>query len=186
MKEELRNKLLTKREIYPNWQEDSEKIINKFLSFIDLSNFHTVMLYYPYRREVDTKPLITKLLNLGKKVILPKVSGLDLKPIQIKDLDSLVVGYAGIKEPIGKEINPQEIDMIVVPAVAYDKQGYRIGYGKGYYDRFLPKIRNTSLKLGFAYDFQILEKIPHQPHDYKVDVVITPTQILKTKQEEEK
>lgn len=184
MKEELRNKLITKRDIYPNWQEDSEKIIEKFLSFFDLSNFQTFMLYYPHRREVDTRPLIKKLLSMGKNVALPKVEGMDLKPVKIKDLDSLVVGYAGIKEPVGQEVEEKSIDLVVVPAVAYDKQGYRIGYGKGFYDRFLPKLKKNSLKVGFCYDFQLLEKIPHQPHDFKVDVVITPTQILKTQKEE--
>ncbi|WP_297890539.1 5-formyltetrahydrofolate cyclo-ligase, partial [Sulfurihydrogenibium sp.] len=105
---------------------------------------------------------------------------------EIKDLDSLVIGYAGIREPVGHEVQPEKVDLIVVPAVVYDKEGHRIGYGKGYYDRFLPKLRYDCLKVGFAYDFQVVEKIPHQPHDFKVDVVITPTKILKTKKEEVK
>jgi len=186
LKEELRKKILAKREIYPNWQEDSHKIINNFLLKLDLSNFKTFMLYYPHKKEVDTTVLIKKLLQERKTVVLPKVSGQDIKPTIIKDLDNLIVGYAGIKEPVGFQINPKEIDLIVVPAVAYDKEGYRIGYGKGYYDRFLPKLRKDSLKIGFCYDFQLLEKLPHEPHDFRVDLIITPTQIFKTKKEEVK
>lgn len=186
LKTELRKKLLAKREIYPHWQEDSNKIINNFLQKIHLSNFTTIMLYYPHKREVDTIPLIKKLIQEKKTVILPKVSGQDIKPIIIKDLDNLIVGYAGIKEPVGIQIDTQDIDIIVIPAVAYDKEGYRIGYGKGYYDRFLPKLRKDTLKVGFCYDFQLLEKLPHEPHDIQVDLIITPTQILKTKKEEVK
>lgn len=184
MKEEIRKKLLAKREIYANWQEDSEKVIINFLSIFDISNFFTFMLYYPHRKEVDTRNLIKKLLTLRKNIALPKVMGMELKAVLIKDLDSLALGYAGIKEPIGQEILPKNIDLVVVPAVAYDKEGYRLGYGKGYYDRFLPKLRKDCIKVGFAYDFQIVEKIPHQPYDFKVDMVITPSQILKTKKEE--
>jgi 5-formyltetrahydrofolate cyclo-ligase len=139
LKEEIRKKILTKREVYSDWEEDSLKVLKNLLTLSWLFDYNVFMLYYPHRREVDTKPIINHLLNLSKIVLLPKVKGPDILPIQIHDLENLYIGYGGIKEPRGN-VYEGKIDVVIVPAVAFDIQGYRLGYGKGYYDRFLPKI----------------------------------------------
>jgi 5-formyltetrahydrofolate cyclo-ligase len=104
-----------------------------------------------------------------------------LIPVKIQNLTNLKKGYAGIKEPEGKGVPPEKIDIVVVPAVAFYKYGHRLGYGKGFYDRFLKKTK--ALKVGVAYDFQILEKLPAESHDIPVDLIITPTQIIMRKEE---
>ncbi len=179
MKEKIRRDVLAKRELYQNTDLDSKKITETFLYYF--GNKKIYMLYYPHKKEVDTISLIQHLLKSEKTVILPKVKGQDLIPIKIKDLDNLHIGYGGIKEPFGESFNPKDIEVIVVPAVAFNTDGYRIGYGKGYYDRFLSK--TIGIKVGFAYDFQIVD-FQHDLHDVPMDYVITPKNIYKTRKEE--
>ena len=182
MKEELRKSLISKREIYLDWKDDSIKIFKNLLTLSWLLDHNVFMLYYPHRKEVDTKPIVDYLQKHSKIILLPKVKNFDLLPIRIYSLDDLYVGYAGIREPKGK-VYDGKIDVVIVPGVAYDKYGYRLGYGKGYYDRFLPKV-DPVIKIGLAFDFQILDKLPHDPHDVKMDYIVTPTKIYKTKKEE--
>ena len=182
MKEEIRKKLLSKREIYSDWEEDSIRIFKNLLTLSWLFDLNVFMLYYPHRKEVDTRPIIDHLKELSKVILLPKVKNLDLLPIQIHDLDDLYIGYAGIREPKG-DVYDGKIDVVIVPAVAYDKHGYRLGYGKGYYDRFLPKVEPV-IKIGLAFDFQVLDKLPHEFHDVRMDYIFTPTKIYKIQKEE--
>ncbi len=179
MKEKIRKELLAKRELYQNVELDSKKITETFLSHFGNKNIY--MLYYPHKKEVDTVPLIQYLLKSKKIVILPKVKGQDLIPIKIEDLDNLHHGYGGIKEPSGEEFNPKYIEVIIVPAVAFNTKGYRIGYGKGYYDKFLPK--TDGIKVGFAYDFQIVD-FQHDLHDFPMDYIITPKNFYKIVKED--
>lgn len=181
LKDSLRRKLIEKRKHYKNWIEDSKKIEDKFFLLDKVNKSSVFLLYYPHKNEVNTLNIINRLLSEGKTVLLPKVEGKHLLPIKITDINSVSTGYAGIKEPEG-EVYQGDIDVIVVPAVAFDEKGYRLGYGKGFYDRFLNK--QKALKIGLAYDFQVLNDIPKELHDVPVDIIITPTKIIKTKEEQ--
>lgn len=182
MKDSLRRKIIELRKHHKEWEKESSLISQKFLSLPAVEQFDVFMLYYPHKNEVNTLTVIQNLLDKGKIVLLPKVSHKHLLPVKIEDLKSVYTGYAGIKEPEGEVFNGK-IDLIVVPAVAFDKEGHRLGYGKGFYDRFL-KNRKDSLKVGFAFDFQILDKLPVEPHDIPVDIIITPTKIINIKEEQ--
>ncbi|SNZ09645.1 5-formyltetrahydrofolate cyclo-ligase [Persephonella hydrogeniphila] len=185
MKSIIRNEILTRRISHKNAEEDSKKIAQKFINLPQLKKAKNILLYYPHKNEVDTRPIIDHLLNSKTiNLFLPKVQDQELIPVRIKDLSSLKKGYAGIMEPEGESISPEKIDIIVVPAIAFDKRGHRIGYGKGYYDRFLKKTK--ALKVGVAYDFQIVDKLPYEQHDIPVDLIITPTRIIKTKEDEKR
>lgn len=181
MKDPLRRKLIEKRKHYRNAIEDSQKIVENFFKLKEIRDAEVFLLYYPHKNEVDTSHLIKKLLLDGKTVLLPKVEGKVMLPIKIEDLNSLRAGYAGIKEPSGEAFDGK-IDVIVVPAVAFDEKGYRLGYGKGFYDKFLSKLEDV-LKIGFAYDFQVIDRLPIDAHDIPVDIILTPTKIIKTKEE---
>ncbi len=181
MKNLIREALLQKRELHEATEEDKIRITEKLLSIPEIKRGEYILLYYPHRKEVDTLPIIKKLLKEGKKVLLPKVKGKEIIPILIKNLSHLKEGYAGIKEPEGEEVPLEKIDVIIVPGVAFDKKGHRLGYGKGFYDRFLKKVKG--LKIGLAYDFQILEELPAEEHDVPLDLIITPTKIIHTKEE---
>jgi len=150
-----------------------------------LKTAKAVLLYYPHKNEVDTKPIIGKLLQEGKiTVCLPKVVGQNIVPVKVNSLSQLKEGYAGIKEPEGQPCPVEEIDLVVVPAVAFDRKGQRLGYGKGFYDRFLKE--TDALKVGLAYDFQVVDSLPAEEHDEPVDLIITPTGIINTKEDEQK
>ncbi len=181
MKDLIRAKLLSIRKRYKNRAEDSVQIVRKLLLLPELRKAKSVLLYYPHQNEVDLRFLINYLLKENKKFIfLPKVENNEIKVVRLSNLSQLKKGFAGIKEPDAKtEISPEIIDVAIIPAIAFDRYGYRLGYGKGFYDRFLSN--KKIFKIGVAYDFQILDKIPHTKYDVPVDLIITPTRIIKPK-----
>ena len=133
-----------------------------------------IMLYLSFGSEVDTWNLLDEAWSQGKQVVVPKVCKYpkEIIGIEIKHKDQLEVSFWGISEPIGNEaISPQNIDLIIVPALAFSSRGYRLGYGGGYYDRFLPQV--VAYKVGFCYP-EFLMDIPTEPWDQPVDLVITP------------
>ncbi len=179
MKDRIRKTILDIRNSYDKVEEDSINVIRNIKSISDLLNKNSFLFYYPHKNEVNLLPLLNELQKLGKIVLLPKVEKNDIVPIVVKDLESLKRGSFGILEPEGEEFPKEKIDVVFVPAVGFDKSGHRIGYGKGYYDRFLKETKG--IKVGVAYDFQIVDRIPFEEHDVPVDLIVTPTQIIKTK-----
>ncbi len=177
----LRDKFINLRKKYKVSPTEIEKIKNKFLKLVEEKNSQTILLYYPHKNEINTIPIIEELLKRKKTVLLPKVEKGKILPILISDISNLKVGFAGIKEPEGEIFSKNSIDITVVPAVAYDRRGYRLGYGKGFYDRFLQDFKN--LKVGLAYKFQVLDKIPFEKHDIPVDIIITPEEVIEAGRE---
>ena len=171
-----RRKQLTEKQI----EELSRKVIENLKNFEGFKKAKTVMLYYPVKGEVDLRPLFEEIINSEKKILLlPKVSASgELYAVEVSDLKLLKPGYFGIPEPLGGRIfKPEKVDFVAVPGVAFDREGYRLGMGKGFYDRFLPRVKGQ--KVGIAYDFQVVESVPKEEHDVRLDAVITPTRILK-------
>ncbi len=180
MKEVLRKKFLNIRKRYKGSIEDSIEITRKVLLLPEFRKAKSVLFYYPHKNEVDVRFLIKETLRENKKfVFLPKVSGQRIIPIKITSLVSLKRGFSGIKEPEGVEYSPDVIDLVFVPGVAFDIHGYRLGYGGGFYDRFLSETR--AYKVGLAYDFQVVRELPVGKHDVPLDIIVTPTRIIKPK-----
>jgi 5-formyltetrahydrofolate cyclo-ligase len=126
--------------------------------------------YYAFGSEVKTDMIIERARALGKKVALPSVEGENLAFYELSSGKYLVKGRFGIMEPL--PYGPVDrIDMLVVPGIAFDKKGYRLGYGKGYYDKFLVKRKVFSIGLG--YSFQLIESLPTGEHDKKLDAIAT-------------
>ena len=162
---------------------DSE-IENKFLNTNIYKNSKVVFIYVGMENEINTKNIIEKVLKDNKEVIVPKVEIKNkiMKAIKINSIDELKpCGYYGILEPLdfSKEIDINKVDLVIVPGLAFDKYGGRLGYGGGYYDKFLQKI-NYIYKLALAYDFQIIDFVPMEKHDIKVDLLITNKEIINT------
>lgn len=186
MKKKFRTKIIKNRKckdmLFIN--NNSYIISEKVLSLECVKNAKNIMLYLDFNNEVKTNNLIVQLLKLNKIVSSPITIKNERKiiPYQITNLDEgIVVGAYGIREPNPKyslEINPYDIDIVIVPAVAYDKNCYRLGYGGGFYDRFLSKLRYDTITIGIAFDFQIFENIPKEKHDAQLNYVITETKIL--------
>ena len=144
-------------------------ITDKVVEFIGSGK--RVLAYYSYNNEVDTKDMIRRLKDNGNVVYLPRVHGDGLEVVEYKD----EVMTDKLYEPDGQAVNVT-LDVVIVPLVAYDRNKYRLGYGKGYYDRFLST--NKAKKIGIAYKTQEVEDVFHEAHDIKLDVIVNECEIL--------
>lgn len=132
----------------------------------------TIYGYLPYNQEVRTVPMLEQALKDGKKVAVPKVYGDEMKFLYLDDLTKVEKGYAGIPEPIADEpVADDETALVLMPGLAFDPQGHRIGYGGGFYDRFLAAEPNHPT-LALCYEFQMLPKLDTEEHDIPVDTVL--------------
>jgi len=148
-KKELRKEYIEKRERLSQEEREllSSKIVSRILSLPSFEKAKSVLLFCPHRGEPDITPLFSWVLKEGKALVLPKVEGEDLKLIRVKQDTNLSPGAFCILEPRdGEEISPEAIDFSLVPGVLFDKVGYRIGYGKGYYDRLLTKLGGIKVR----------------------------------------
>ncbi len=137
-----------------------------------------ILMYHSLPDELSTLAFIEKWHN-RKRFYLPRVNGVNLDILPYNQ-STLRLGAFHIEEPSGEDTaDISEIELIVVPGVAYDRQGNRVGRGKGYYDRLLAETKAT--KVGIAYDFQLVDEIDAEPHDVKVDILITPAGVIKFK-----
>ena len=132
----------------------------------------TIYGYMPYNQEVRTVPMLEQALRDGKKVAVPKCYGDEMKFIYLDDLTKVAKGYAGIPEPIADEpVAHDETALVLMPGLAFDPQGHRIGYGGGFYDKFLSREPNHPT-LALCYDFQMLPHLDTEEHDIPVDTVL--------------
>ena len=150
-------------------------ILDRLEENIHFKEAKTIAVYVNARNEVDTKTLISKYFG-KKKIVVPRIEG-DMQFYEITSFDDLQPGYFGIEEPIGEyPIDKHEIDLMIIPMLMFDKNKYRIGYGKGYYDKYMEDY--DGYKLGIAYSFQQVEDtFPHQ-YDVILDEIITNDVIL--------
>ena len=170
-KKELRTAIkLRKRQFTPEELEaKSELIINKLEKHPDFMNAKTVMVYSALPDEVQTEKFISKWRD-RKRLILPTVVGDDIIPVELSAGTGFAVGDFHILEP-QNEPYTGDFDLIVVPGVAFDRSGNRIGRGRGYYDRFLCQ-HPTTKKIGICFDFQLVDCVPTEPNDIRMDEVI--------------
>jgi len=158
----------------------SSKIKEKLFSLLDFKSAETVLFYISYEGEVYTHDMIRESFY-NKNVIVPVSNQKDLTLVlsRLKTWEELSIGSYRILEPKKEKIrntNIEDIDLLIIPGVAFNEKGDRLGHGKGYYDKILNKTK--SLKIGLAFEFQILEKIPTESHDVPVDMIITESRII--------
>jgi len=134
-----------------------------------------ILMYHSLPDELSTRRFLDKWQS-RKKFYLPRVNGVNLEILPY-DQSHLELGAFHIEEPTGDDlISPDEIELIVVPGVAYDRKGNRLGRGKGFYDRLLSSTKAT--KIGVGYEFQIMDEIPSEPHDVKMDMIISQQTVI--------
>ncbi len=156
----------------------SQKIADYFLVWPGYQQSQTIMLYLAMPDEAQTDLLLSDALQQGKRVCVPLLGEKygEMAAAEITTVDDLIVGKFGLKAPDpnkAKIIAPSEIDLVVVPAVVFDRQGNRIGMGAGYYDRFLAKVRPDSRLLGLAWACQVVDSVPSEEHDRQVQQLLT-------------
>jgi 5-formyltetrahydrofolate cyclo-ligase len=152
--------------------QKSIALAEKFLSSEAYRNAQTIYGYLPYNQEVRTVPMLEQALRDGKKVAVPKVYGEEMKFIYMEDLSAVEKGYAGIPEPIADgPVADDPRALVLMPGLAFDPMGHRIGYGGGFYDKFLSQ-ESEHPTLALCYDFQVFPVLETEEFDIPVDQVL--------------
>lgn len=156
----------------------SASVADKLFALDAFRKAPAVCFYVAMPHEVDTAPMIDKALARGMRVCVPRcdMETIELTLYEIRDRAHLQKGTWGILEPEphpARAVDPAEIACVVVPGVAFDAGGNRVGNGKGFYDRFLKKLAPGAAKIGLAYSLQMVPRVPAEPHDVKLDQVLT-------------
>lgn len=184
----LRKEILEKRNNIDlvKKEEMDKKILNQFYESKYYKQAEKIFIYISYDSEINTKVIINKALKDNKKIYVPRTEfkTRHMDAVGITSLDNLIESKYGILEPSIEElyIDPSELDLIVVPGVAFDRNGGRMGYGAGFYDRYFKKINkqniNKIVKLALAYELQMLDKVPMNTQDVPVDFIITENEFI--------
>ncbi len=168
----------------PGAKEGGERKIRAHLeSFVPYQRAHSVMYYVGVGSEIDTSPFITQALKKRKQVFVPSCLTKEGKLLvsRLFDLAELAPGYYGLLEPKEEFLRPHDpdcLDLIILPGLAFDLRGNRLGRGGGYYDRLLAQVHPWTLLIALAFDFQVQEQIPAEDHDLPLDIIITPSRII--------
>ena len=166
-----------RRRLTPDWvAEHSAQVIRRLEQQEVFQAAKFVHIYVSIGNEVETHACISSLLSRNRRVAVPRVAlpERSLHHFEISDLSQLATGTFGIPEPdpgICRAVRVAELDLVIVPGIAFDRLGHRIGFGGGYYDGFLTQV--SVPRIGLGYDFQIVEHIPQRAEDQRVDIVVT-------------
>lgn len=179
-KNAIRKRILSRRDALSALEiaSLSQEVTAQFLSSAAYAAASTLALYCSIRSEVATSGLFATAVQAGKRVLYPRTVGATLEFVAVKSLEALEESRFGIREPLSGEAVPlAAIDLLVLPGVAFDDKGIRLGYGLGCYDRALAAVERPAL-VGLAYDFQVVASLPREKHDIPVDFVVTERKIL--------
>lgn len=179
-KQVLREKMRKRRQGMPLKEKESadRDIAQHVLALSVVRRARTICINSSTVEEADTHSLILMFLDQGKRVVVPRVVGSTIKLFSIRSLDDIAPGRWGIREP--KEycpsLAPGEVDIFIIPGVAFDRLGHRLGMGKGYYDRLLADIAVP--KIGLAYAVQMVPHVPSRSHDILMTTIITEQEVI--------
>ncbi|OEU74337.1 MAG: 5-formyltetrahydrofolate cyclo-ligase [Desulfuromonadales bacterium C00003107] len=152
----------------------SLQIQQRLLKSAEFQDAAAIALYSPVLNEVFTEQLFGAASDAGKLIVYPRVRGDDLEFVRVAGPGDLVPGSFGVLEPIGDQLlSPAALDMVVVPGVGFDRQGGRLGYGKGFYDRGMHCSQRPGCLVGLCFELQLLEQLPAESHDVHMDILIT-------------
>jgi 5-formyltetrahydrofolate cyclo-ligase len=151
----------------------SQRIVDRLLVLPEVRMASTVLLYAALREEVDLATAIAPLRERGTRTLFPRVRGDELELVAAADLLTLQLGHRGVREPAGRAVDPAVVDVAIVPGVAFDPRGGRLGAGGGHYDRLLARIPDAALRIGVEFTCQLVPHVPTEPHDERVSVVVT-------------
>jgi 5-formyltetrahydrofolate cyclo-ligase len=173
-KKELRESMFAKRKtILPDLKTAYDRWVNQeLINLIAERNYRVIHAYIPMPGEIDIRPVIRQLLEQQITVVSPKtLPKRRLENRILHSLEELEMGIMGTQHPLQQDVYEGPIDLIIVPGMAFDRQHYRLGYGGGYYDNFM-MTQPAACKAGVFYPFQEVEKVPVEPHDWKLDKML--------------
>lgn len=182
-KKTLRKIMIEKRNMLSEEKEVFDKKIKKDLLDTDLyKRSKSIFIYINFGSEINTKAIIESFFNDNKSVYVPKINTKkkEMNAVKISSFENLIENKYGILEPDNNEIlNKMDLDLIILPGVAFDYGGGRVGYGGGYYDRYLESINKNIIKIALLYDFQLIDKVPCEEHDIRANYIITEKRLIK-------
>ncbi len=179
-KQLIRTQAHAARNSQPDKDEISHRIVARFMALPEYAAAQTVMFYVDVRSEVRTRNDLARALESGKKIVVPYCVEGELELFHLEAMDELSLGMYRILEPRddlrdvpAKRVDVEELDLIMVPGVAFDRHGGRTGHGKGYYDKLLEHARPETPLVALAFECQLFPEIPMQSHDMFMDKVVT-------------
>jgi 5-formyltetrahydrofolate cyclo-ligase len=175
-KRSIRSKFLAQRKSLSDETRHalSDEIQKRLIDSGCLNEVSCVALYSAINNEVHMGRFAEFILQQGKRLAYPRISGDELDFFEVANMDDLAPGSFGVMEPKGSALVPSEdLHIVVVPGVVFDLSGHRLGYGRGYYDRALERCTKKCRKIGVAYDFQVIDKLPTLEHDQVLTQLIT-------------
>lgn len=188
LKQQIRKQAHANRNAQENKDELSRIICDKFVGLPQYAAAKTVMYYVDVRSEVRTRHALPAALESGKRIVVPYCVEDILELFLLEDMDELSIGMYKILEPKPelrglpeKRVDIEELDLVMVPGVAFDRRGARMGHGKGYYDKLLENARPDAPLVALAFECQLFPEIPMQPHDIFMDLVITEANVYQGK-----
>ncbi|MGZ5290741.1 MAG: 5-formyltetrahydrofolate cyclo-ligase [Actinomycetota bacterium] len=158
----------------------SRRIADRLLALTEVRDAGTVMAFWSFGSEVDTAPLIERLHAAGARVVLPRVEGDEIVAVAFAPGDPATPTRFGVLEPSGTDVvDPGDVDVVVTPGVAFDRRGRRVGYGGGFYDRFLPRTRPGVPAIAVAFGLQVVDEAPEGRADHPVDAIVTEDEVIR-------
>ena len=182
-KRAVRREVLAERDRLPegNRRAMSASIAERVLAMEEFRDARTVMAFWSFGSEVDTRPLLERLEAAGKRVALPRIDDRELVPVTYAAGDPLSATSFGAMEPVsGVRVAPSDLDVVVVPGVAFDRDGGRVGYGAGFYDRLLGSVRDDAFAVAVAFGMQVVDRVPTGGTDRRVDAVVTEREVIRS------
>jgi 5-formyltetrahydrofolate cyclo-ligase len=175
-KKAMRARMVALREAIsaPDRERMSEAAAERLFSVPALSSAMNVLAFAAFGSEIATAGVIRRLHAEGRRVLLPRLRDGDMSATDFLPGEELAPGAFGIGEPFGVDgAGPEEIDAVIAPGLAFDRDGYRLGYGRGYFDRYLRRLRPNALRVGLGFQAQLIERVPRGPGDEPLDAVVT-------------
>ncbi len=169
-KTEYRRQAMIRRDVEPERErrQAAAAIVRRIRKLPEYQAAHTIAIYHPMRSEVD---LMSLLDDREKLFCFPKITDSAHADMEFRVAGAFVPGIFRTQEPVGPVVRPERIDLILVPGVAFDRRGYRLGYGKGYYDRYLSV--SHARAIGVCFHFQLATELPAESHDVRMDQIVT-------------
>ena len=173
-KRALRREILERRDALAvsDRAASSARICDRLLALPEVQRATTALVFWSFGSEVDTGPILERLEDRGVQVALPRIEGDDIVPVRYRRGDRLSEAVFGVREPAaGRVLAGPDVDVVIVPGVAFDREGQRLGYGRGFYDRFL---RSTdAFRVAIGFELQLVDDVPHGRGDVPMDAIVT-------------
>jgi len=156
-----------------------ERVAQRLFDLPSIRNARTVLSFSSFGSEVPTDALTSRLGEAGRRVLLPYLEGREIQAASVTAGDRLVPTSYGPMEPATRvAVDPGEAQVVLVPGLAFDRRGYRVGYGGGHYDRYLRRLAPDAVRIGIAFDEQLVPSVPHGGEDEPVDVIVTDRRVI--------